>query len=129
MVDFPFLVTVYYIAISIYFYSVSLQVLLLVANSIDSNVGCTRLVVDGWLEIVISDSVAALKVLSSSLMLRKNWDSLLQAKLSPSGLRSAVVLGISHHELEKVTEGLVRFLLYTEVLCLWCWMHVGYFCF
>ncbi|KAB5574991.1 hypothetical protein PHYPO_G00215530 [Pangasianodon hypophthalmus] len=98
----------------------ALQVLLLVANSIDSNADCTRLVVDGWLELVISDSVAALKVLSSALMMRDSWDSLLQAKLSQSGLRSNAVLGFAgpiptHHGLEKVTAELVRFLLYTEV--------------
>ncbi|KAI5620331.1 putative ATP-dependent RNA helicase DHX34 isoform X1 [Silurus asotus] len=98
----------------------ALQVLLLVANSIDSNADCTRLVVDGWLELVISDSGAALKVLSSALMMRNNWDKLLQAKLSQLGLKSTAGVGLagptsSNHELGKIAEGLVRFLLYTEV--------------
>ncbi|KAK3570644.1 hypothetical protein QTP86_024558, partial [Hemibagrus guttatus] len=98
----------------------ALQVLLLVANSVDSNADCTRLVVDGWLELVISDNVSALKVLSSALNMRDKWDSLLQAKLSQSGLRSTAVLGLAgpipnHYETEKVEEGLERFLLYTEV--------------
>ncbi|KAK3547974.1 hypothetical protein QTP70_001635 [Hemibagrus guttatus] len=99
----------------------ALQVLLLVANSVDSNADCTRLVVDGWLELVISDNVSALKVLSSALNMRDKWDSLLQAKLSQSGLRSTAVLGLAgpipnHYETEKVEEGLERFLLYTESL-------------
>lgn len=109
----------------LYFFLLSFQVLLLVANSIDSNADCTRLVLDGWLELVISDSAAALKALSSALLLRGNWDNLLQAKLSQSGLRSAAILGLpgqtpSPRETEKVAQGLVRFLLYTEVLGLLC---------
>ncbi|XP_060733680.1 probable ATP-dependent RNA helicase DHX34 isoform X2 [Tachysurus vachellii] len=99
----------------------ALQVLLLLANSIDSNADCTRLVVDGWLELVICDDVAALKVLTSALKMRDKWDNLLQAKLSQSGLRSNAVLGLAgpkpaYHETEKVADGLVRFLLYTESL-------------
>lgn len=91
------------------------------ANSIDSNADCTRLVVDGWLELVISDNVSALKVLSSALKMRDKWDNLLQAKLSQSGLRSSAVLGLAgaipnHYETEKVEGGLLRFLLYTEVM-------------
>ncbi|KAM9481143.1 putative ATP-dependent RNA helicase DHX34 [Clarias gariepinus] len=98
----------------------ALQVLLLVANSIDSNADCTQLVVDGWLELVISDSATALRVLSSALMIRDNWDNLLQAKLNQSGLRSTAGLqhagpAPSHRELQKISEELVRFLMYTEV--------------
>lgn len=90
------------------------------ANSIDSNADCTRLVVDGWLELVISDSAVAIKVLSSACKIRDKWDSLLQAKLSRSGLRSAVLESASskpsNHEIEKVADGLIQFLKHTEVI-------------
>lgn len=80
--------------------------------------------VDGWLELVISDSATALRVLSSALMIRDNWDNLLQAKLNQSGLRSTAGLqhagpAPSHRELQKISEELVRFLMYTEVMY-WC---------
>uniref|UniRef100_A0A671KU73 RNA helicase n=1 Tax=Sinocyclocheilus anshuiensis TaxID=1608454 RepID=A0A671KU73_9TELE len=91
------------------------QALLLVASSVDSNADCTRVVVDGWLELGLTDG--ALKVLSSALSLRGEWERLLQAQL---GHGSSTGLGaggpkVSRRELDKLCEGLVRFLLYTEV--------------
>lgn len=79
----------------------------------------------------MTDSGAALKVLSSALLLRGNWDSLLQGKLNQSGSQSTVILGLpgqspSPRETEKVAEGLVRYLMYTEVLGLRCAIHVIY---
>uniref|UniRef100_A0A672K3Q4 RNA helicase n=1 Tax=Sinocyclocheilus grahami TaxID=75366 RepID=A0A672K3Q4_SINGR len=93
----------------------ALQALLLVASSVDSNADCTRVVVDGWLELGLTDG--ALKVLSSALSLRGEWERLLQAQL---GHGSSTGLGaggpkVSRRELDKLSEGLVRFLLYTEV--------------
>uniref|UniRef100_A0A671KVW9 RNA helicase n=1 Tax=Sinocyclocheilus anshuiensis TaxID=1608454 RepID=A0A671KVW9_9TELE len=93
----------------------ALQALLLVASSVDSNADCTRVVVDGWLELGLTDG--ALKVLSSALSLRGEWERLLQAQL---GHGSSTGLGaggpkVSRRELDKLCEGLVRFLLYTEV--------------
>lgn len=98
----------------------ALQALLLVANSVNSNADCTRLVVDGWLELSLTDGDAALKVLSSALSLRAEWERLLQAQLRQSGSGSSAGFGssgprVSRRELEKLCEGLVRFLLYTEV--------------
>ncbi|XP_066540276.1 probable ATP-dependent RNA helicase DHX34 [Hoplias malabaricus] len=98
----------------------ALQALLLVANSIDSNADCTRLVIDGWLELEVSDGEAALRALSSSLMLRGEWERLLQAQLGQAGAGSTAGLGLAgprpaRRELEKLSEGLVRFLVYTEV--------------
>ncbi|KAK6296315.1 hypothetical protein J4Q44_G00340280 [Coregonus suidteri] len=105
----------------------ALQALLLVANSLDSNADCTRLVVDGWLEVGLTGE-GALKVLSSSLSLRADWERLLLAQLGQgtlgagAGSRSKAgggeglgVPGLSRKDLEKLSEGLVRFLLYTEV--------------
>ena len=43
------------------------------------NADCSRLVVDGWLEL--RDPDGALKVLSSALSLRADWEHLLQARI------------------------------------------------
>lgn len=93
-----------------------LQALLLVANSVDSNADCTRLVVDGWLELELREPEGALKVLSTALTLRAEWDRLLQAQLKQSPAEEPAVQGVSHRVMEKLSENLVRFLLYTEVL-------------
>ncbi|KAM9853793.1 putative ATP-dependent RNA helicase DHX34 [Aulostomus maculatus] len=87
----------------------ALQALLLVANSLDSNADCTRLVVDGWLELELRESEEALKVLSKALTLRAEWERLLLAQLEQNHT------GISRKVTEKLSESLVRFLLYTEI--------------
>ncbi|KAI1893670.1 hypothetical protein AGOR_G00126090 [Albula goreensis] len=92
----------------------ALQALLLVASSVDTNADCTRLVLDGWLELCLSHGEAALRCLSSALMLRAEWERLLQAQLHQS-TRGLAGPGPSRKDLEKLSEGLVRFLLYTEV--------------
>ncbi|TNN66622.1 putative ATP-dependent RNA helicase DHX34 [Liparis tanakae] len=93
----------------------ALQALLLVANSVDSNADCTRLVVDGWLELELREPEEALKVLSTALTLRGEWERLLLAQLGQSTMEGAEVQGVSRRVLEKLSEGLVRFLLYTEI--------------
>lgn len=92
------------------------QALLLVANSVDSNADCTRLVVDGWLELELREPEGALKVLSTALTLRAEWERLLLAQLgqSPAG-EEPTVQGVSRRVMEKLSENLVRFLLYTEI--------------
>ncbi|KAK5905068.1 hypothetical protein CesoFtcFv8_006573 [Champsocephalus esox] len=91
----------------------ALQALLLVANSVDSNADCTRLVVDGWLELELREAGEALKVLSTALTLRGEWERLLLAQLAQSTMGPEE--GVSRKVLEKLSEGLVRFLLYTEI--------------
>ncbi|XP_034460896.1 probable ATP-dependent RNA helicase DHX34 isoform X2 [Hippoglossus hippoglossus] len=93
----------------------ALQALLLVANSVDSNADCTRLVVDGWLEVELREAEEALKVLSTALTHRAEWERLLQVKLEQNSVEGALGQGVSRRVLEKLSEGLVRFLLYTEV--------------
>lgn len=92
------------------------QALLLVANSVDSNADCTRLVVDGWLELELRDPEQALKVLSTALTLRAEWEQMLLARLGQNKMGETAGQGVSRRTMEKLSEGLVRFLLYTEVL-------------
>lgn len=91
------------------------QTLLLVANSVDSNADCTRLVVDGWLELELREPEEALRCLSTALTLRAEWERLLVAQLGQS-MEGAEFSGVSRRVMEKLGEDLVRFLLYTEVL-------------
>ena len=86
----------------------------------DSNADCTRLVVDGWLELELREPDEALKVLSSALTLRAEWERLLLAQLGQSTMGAESAQGVSRRVMEKLSEGLVRFLLYTEVLTQ-CW--------
>ncbi|XP_020504846.2 probable ATP-dependent RNA helicase DHX34 [Labrus bergylta] len=92
----------------------ALQALLLVANSVDSNADCSRLVVDGWLELELREPEEALKVLSTALTLRAEWERLLLVQLGQSKMGEPAQ-GVSRKVREKLSEGLVRFLLYTEV--------------
>lgn len=92
------------------------QALLLVANSVDSNADCTRLVVDGWLELEVREADGALKVLSTALSLRTEWERLLLAQLGQSTIGGPAVQEVPRKTMEKLSDGLVRFLLYTEVL-------------
>uniref|UniRef100_A0A096MAH8 DEAH (Asp-Glu-Ala-His) box polypeptide 34 n=1 Tax=Poecilia formosa TaxID=48698 RepID=A0A096MAH8_POEFO len=90
----------------------ALQALLLVANSVDTNADCTRLVVDGWLELEVREPEEALRVLSKALSLRTEWERLLKVQLGQSTTSGQ---GVSRRDMEKLSDGLVRFLLYTEV--------------
>nr|XP_046245750.1 probable ATP-dependent RNA helicase DHX34 [Scatophagus argus] len=93
----------------------ALQTLMLVANSVDSNADCTRLVVDGWLELELREPEEALRVLSTALTFRAEWEHLLLAQLGQNTMRGPGVQGVSRKVMEKLSEGLVRYLLYTEV--------------
>ncbi|KAG8001841.1 putative ATP-dependent RNA helicase DHX34 [Nibea albiflora] len=93
----------------------ALQALLLVANTVDSNADCTRLVVDGWLELELREPEEALKVLSTALTLRAEWERLLLTQLGHSTMGGPEGQGVSRKVMEKLSESLVRCLLYTEV--------------
>lgn len=82
----------------------------------DSNADCTRLVVDGWLELEVREPEEALRVLSKALTLRAEWERLLSAQLGRNATGGAAAQGLPRKVLEKLSEGLVRYLLYTEVL-------------
>uniref|UniRef100_A0A8C5H3B2 RNA helicase n=1 Tax=Gouania willdenowi TaxID=441366 RepID=A0A8C5H3B2_GOUWI len=97
----------------------ALQALLLVCDSLDTNADCTRLVVDGWLELQLKEQNEALKTLSTALGLRAEWERLLLAQLRQSEVEEpGQGQGVSRRALEKLSEELVRFLLYTEVYSL-----------
>lgn len=85
------------------------------ANTIDSNADCTRLVVDGWIELELRNPEEALKVLSSALTLRADWERLLLAQLEHNTSRGEAAQGVSCKTREKLSERLVRYMLYTEV--------------
>lgn len=85
------------------------------ANSIDSNADCTRLVVDGWLELELRNPEEALRVLSSALTLRAEWERLLLAQLEQNASKGEAAQGVSRKTTEKLSERLVRYLMYTEV--------------
>ncbi|MEQ2190542.1 hypothetical protein XENOCAPTIV_030109 [Xenoophorus captivus] len=91
------------------------QALLLVASSVDTNADCTRLVVDGWLELELKEPEEALRVLSTAISLRSEWERLLKAQLGQSSLREPSGQGVSRRDMEKLSDSLFRFLLYTEV--------------
>lgn len=86
------------------------------ANSVDSNADCTRLVVDGWLELELREPEEALKALSTALTLRSEWERLLLTQLGHSTMGGAAAQGVTRKVMQKLSEGLVRYLLYTEVL-------------
>ncbi|XP_068601686.1 probable ATP-dependent RNA helicase DHX34 [Brachionichthys hirsutus] len=93
----------------------ALQTVLLVANSVDSNADCTRLVVDGWLELQLGEPEEALNVLSTALTLRAEWERLLLAQLGNGSTGGSAVQGVSRRVMEKLSDGLVRYLVHTEV--------------
>lgn len=92
----------------------ALQTLLLVANMVDSNADCTRLVVDGWLELELRAPGEAINILSTALNLRAEWERLLLAQLGLSPTGGLAAQGVSRKAVEKLGDDMVRFLLYTE---------------
>ncbi|XP_010002505.1 PREDICTED: probable ATP-dependent RNA helicase DHX34 [Chaetura pelagica] len=63
----------------------ALQVLLLFSRSLDTSADCSRLVADGWLELVVPDAESALGLLSRALELRSSWEKLLHQLLERRG--------------------------------------------
>lgn len=65
----------------------ALQSLLLFSRSIDTNGDCSRLVADGWLELQLTDSESAVRLLATSLRLRAHWESALDRQLAHQAQR------------------------------------------
>ncbi|XP_007444787.1 probable ATP-dependent RNA helicase DHX34 [Python bivittatus] len=55
----------------------ALQALLLLAQSLDTNADCTRIVADSWLELQVPAAETAVRMLSMALRLRASWDEVL----------------------------------------------------
>lgn len=71
---------------------------------------------DGWLELELREPEEALRALSTALTLRSEWERLLLVQLGHNTMGGAAVQGVSRKVMEKLSESLVRYLLYTEVL-------------
>ncbi|XP_036029516.1 probable ATP-dependent RNA helicase DHX34 [Onychomys torridus] len=65
----------------------ALQSLLLFSRSIDTNGDCSRLVADSWLELQLTDSESAVRLLATSLRLRARWESALDRQLAHQARR------------------------------------------
>lgn len=59
----------------------ALQTVMLFSNNIDTNASCTRLICDGWLEVVIPNEESAQDIISSVIQLRATWQNLLKLRL------------------------------------------------
>ncbi|XP_034294296.1 probable ATP-dependent RNA helicase DHX34 isoform X3 [Pantherophis guttatus] len=55
----------------------ALQVLLLLARSLDTNADCTRIVADSWLELQVPMAEVAMRMLGIAVRLRASWDKVL----------------------------------------------------
>ncbi|XP_052792364.1 probable ATP-dependent RNA helicase DHX34 [Mya arenaria] len=64
----------------------ALQTVTLFSNAIDTNSTCTRLICDGWLELVIPEQEEAQEVMSSVIQLRATWQNLLKLRLEDTFL-------------------------------------------
>ncbi|KAH3837771.1 probable ATP-dependent RNA helicase DHX34 [Dreissena polymorpha] len=64
----------------------ALQTVTLFSNCIDTNANCTRLICDGWLELLIPNEEAAQEVMSSVIQLRATWQNLLKLRLEDTFL-------------------------------------------
>lgn len=62
----------------------ALQTVTLFSSNLDTDADCTRMVVDGWLEVKLSSSEVGQQVLAAVQMLRNTWSRLLELKLEAS---------------------------------------------
>ncbi|XP_052742483.1 probable ATP-dependent RNA helicase DHX34 isoform X2 [Bicyclus anynana] len=66
------------------------QTLLLLAHSIDTNVGFTRLVCDSWLLLEFPYPETGLNLLMKAIKLRQRWDALINRRLSDANPNKSV---------------------------------------
>lgn len=99
------------------------QSLLLFSRSIDTNSDCSRLVADGWLELQLTDSESAVRLLATSLRLRAHWESALDRQLAHQAQRRRLEQeeevespAVSPKEVAALSRELLQFMA-TKVLC------------
>jgi len=56
---------------------------------LDTDATCTRIVSDSWIEIVIKDQDAAQSFITSTLLLRKSWDRLLNIRINAHTIKKS----------------------------------------
>ncbi|XP_026577242.1 probable ATP-dependent RNA helicase DHX34 isoform X1 [Pseudonaja textilis] len=92
----------------------ALQVLLLLARSLDTNADCTRIVADSWLELQVPVAETAVQMLGIALRLRASWDKVLdkclQRLAGPSGEEEETEAPLSAPEVCQLTHELLGFL-------------------
>ncbi|XP_078482646.1 putative ATP-dependent RNA helicase DHX34 isoform X1 [Ciona intestinalis] len=62
----------------------TLQTLLLFSQSLDTDGGCKKIIVDEWIEICISDATQSQGIVASCLQLRTAWNQLLKLRINAS---------------------------------------------
>ncbi|XP_039217934.1 probable ATP-dependent RNA helicase DHX34 isoform X1 [Crotalus tigris] len=92
----------------------ALQVLLLLARSLDTNAHCTRIVADSWLELQVPVAETAVQMLGTALHLRASWDKVLDRCLErladPAGEEEEAEAPPSVPEVRQLTHELSSFL-------------------
>ncbi|XP_029142597.1 probable ATP-dependent RNA helicase DHX34 [Protobothrops mucrosquamatus] len=92
----------------------ALQVLLLLAHSLDTNAHCTRIVADSWLELQVPVAETAVQMLDTALRLRASWDKVLDRCLErladPAGGEEEAEAPPSVPEVRQLTHELSSFL-------------------
>ncbi|KAL7980646.1 hypothetical protein Chor_001800 [Crotalus horridus] len=92
----------------------ALQVLLLLARSLDTNAHCTRIVADSWLELQVPVAETAVQMLGTALRLRASWDKVLDRCLErladPAGEEEEAEAPPSVPEVRQLTHELSSFL-------------------
>ncbi|KAG8143753.1 hypothetical protein E2320_000932 [Naja naja] len=92
----------------------ALQVLLLLARSLDTNADCTRMVADSWLELQVPVAETAVRMLGIALRLRASWDKVLdkclQRLAGPAEEEEETEAPLSTPEVCQLTHELLGFL-------------------
>ncbi|CAH1637402.1 unnamed protein product [Spodoptera littoralis] len=79
------------------------QTLLLLAHSIDTNIGFTRIVCDSWLLLEFPFPETGLKLLLKAVKLRQRWDALINRRLMDANPTKSVESELDKQKYEKIS--------------------------
>ncbi|KAF9407084.1 hypothetical protein HW555_012772 [Spodoptera exigua] len=79
------------------------QTLLLLAHSIDTNIGFTRIVCDSWLLLEFPFPETGLKLLLKAVKLRQRWDALVNRRLQDANPTKSVESELEKQKQEKIS--------------------------